>query len=425
MKSAFFISIILELAIGIFILLRVRKRLGIARIFIALGMIFMVLIGIEGGYGRHSTNLLLNFCLSGISILWLIGIVAILRMVREHQESLVRLKSLQEVDQAILSSFSNNGVMNVVMEKLSKNLSPDGIGLFVINKDGRNLNLLVSQNLEPEFSQNIIINQKERLLQSILNNRGPLLFKDDGDLVGQFKSCIAAPVITKGGVPVGILTLYSNKRFSYNKEEIQFINGISRQIGIALDRERFIKRLEEVNFESVLALVQAIEIRDSYTRGHSLQVANLSFQLGKAFDFSERELQLIRYAGLLHDVGKIAVPESILQKPGPLSDNEWKIIKQHPEKSARIIEPLVQLQSIRSWIHYHHERWDGRGYPAGLKGNRIPLNARILSVCDTYSAMISDRPYRKRFSRIEAKKELQRVAGTQLDPTVVKAFLRM
>ena len=427
MKLTFFVSVILELGVGLFVLFQVRKRPRAAWIFIALGIMFTAVLSLEVTHKLHTSNLLLNFGPLGISILWLFGVVSIIKMVKVHKDSLVRLRSLQEIDQAILSSFSNNGVMNVVLDKLNKTLAPDAIGLFTIKKDGRTLKLLKAQNLEPDFSQSII--KEERFLKSILERRRPLVLDDFArrgyNMPAQYKVCLAAPIITKGGVPAGILTLYSNRTLTYTKDDIQFVNGVSRQIGIAFDREKFIRRIEELNFESVLALVQAIETRDSYTKGHSLQVANLAFQVGRELEFSERELELMKYAGLLHDIGKIAVPEVILQKPGILTEAEWKVIKGHPEKSSQIIEPLAQLQQIRPWIRHHHERWDGQGYPAGLKGNAIPLQARVLSVCDTYSAMVSDRPYRKRLSKFEAKKELQRVAGTQLDPTVVNVFLQL
>lgn len=154
-----------------------------------------------------------------------------------------------------------------------------------------------------------------------------------------------------------------------------------------------------------------------------MQVAYLAYMVGSAMGFNERELTLIEFAGLLHDVGKIAIPETILQKEAQLSDNEWNVIRKHPLHSVRIIEPVQSLKPVQDWILHHHERWDGGGYPYGKMNSEIPLQSRILAVCDTYSAMIGDRPYRKGLTIEQTKQEIERVAGTQLDPMVVDIFL--
>ncbi|MBE0432148.1 HD-GYP domain-containing protein [candidate division WOR-3 bacterium] len=164
-------------------------------------------------------------------------------------------------------------------------------------------------------------------------------------------------------------------------------------------------------------------MRDPYTRGHSLQVAKLASAVAEAIGFTGQDLELIKFAGLLHDVGKIAVPECILQKPSFLTSSEWKVIQLHPKQSVMIIDPIKGLRQIRDWILYHHERWDGRGYPKNVKGDRIPIQSRILSVCDTYSAMTEDRPYRKRLSDQEAREEISKVRGAQFDPMVANIFL--
>jgi putative nucleotidyltransferase with HDIG domain len=194
---------------------------------------------------------------------------------------------------------------------------------------------------------------------------------------------------------------------------------------MVLDRAWLIERIQEINFESVRALVGAIELRDPYTIGHSIQVADLSLLIGRELEFSERNLNLIEFAGLLHDIGKIVVPEAILQKNGKLTKEEWKIIKMHAIHSAKIIEPVANLKTVRTWVLYHHEKWDGSGYPEGRKAEQIPLQSRILAVCDAYSAMTGNRPYRNALSEEEARDEITRVAGKQLDPNIVDIFLSL
>jgi len=175
----------------------------------------------------------------------------------------------------------------------------------------------------------------------------------------------------------------------------------------------------------VFALVQAIEMRDPCTKGHSLQVSNIAVELAKIFGSSEREVELVRYAGLLHDVGKIAVPEAILNKPSGLNEEEWKVMRIHPVISAEIVRLIKDLSEIEKWIFYHHERWDGTGYPEGLQGREIPCFSRILAICDTYSAMVSDRPYRKGLTDEAAREEIKNYSGKQFDPEIVEIFLTL
>jgi putative nucleotidyltransferase with HDIG domain len=187
---------------------------------------------------------------------------------------------------------------------------------------------------------------------------------------------------------------------------------------VGIEKILNIQTIKEMSMESVMALVQAIEMRDPYTKGHSLQVSEIAFELGRLFELGDRELELLKFAGLLHDIGKIAIPEMILNKPAKLDEFEWEIMRKHPVKSAEIIQPIKNLSEIGKWILHHHERWDGTGYPAGLKGEEIPFYSRIL-------AMLSDRPYRKKLSFKEAIEEIIRYKGKQFDPRIVEMFLTL
>lgn len=184
-------------------------------------------------------------------------------------------------------------------------------------------------------------------------------------------------------------------------------------------------RMQTTSIESIRVLVETIESRDPYIKGHSLHVAELAVQLAAHLDFTQRQVLLMEFAGLLHDVGKIAIPKLILNKTIPLSEQEWAIIKKHSLLGAKILEPIHNLKPIQTWILYHHERWDGTGYPRGIRKQDIPLQSRILSVCDTFSAMISDRPYRRALSMGKALQEVKTVSGSQLDPDIARLFLRI
>jgi len=362
------------------------------------------------------------------------ALLVILRMSSAFKQNSAHLKSLQDIDRSMLSGLSHKGIMNAIVDKLNTALNTDAAAILVTKKNDFGLKTLVASNLSKEF-QKYIIESDNGFLSAVIDNRKSLIIAqisrdEDEEFLKKIKnegfiSYLGSPIIMKGGLPIGVLTLYNKKPRRYSKRDIGLINAISSQIGIALDRAQLIERIQEMNFESVRALVEAIEIRDPYTRGHSIQVADLAVKLSHKLGFTERELNLIEFAGLLHDVGKIAIPETILQKRSALTAEEWKVIRRHTFLSAKMIEPIRNLRAIQSWVLYHHERWDGKGYPEGRKEKQIPLQSRILAVCDTYSAMTGDRPYRKALSLDETRCEIKRVAGSQLDPHIVDLFLKL
>lgn len=186
-----------------------------------------------------------------------------------------------------------------------------------------------------------------------------------------------------------------------------------------------ISALANLNEQTILAFVQAIDAKDSYTAQHSARVADLAQTIAKALGLHPDDVDRIRRAALLHDVGKIAVPESILSKQGRLTPEEYHLIKQHPVASARIIGCVDQYHPYVNGVRHHHERIDGKGYPDGLCGLDIPLDARIIAVADAFEAMTSDRAYRSKLPTEEAVKRLQDGAGTQFDPHIVEVFLRV
>jgi len=175
----------------------------------------------------------------------------------------------------------------------------------------------------------------------------------------------------------------------------------------------------------IASLANAIEAKDKYTEGHNERVSRYAVALSRAAGLSERDQEIVRMAGILHDIGKIGVPDTVLNKNGPLDDQEFSRILAHPEKGEKILEPLRSLGGVRDVVLYHHERYDGRGYPLGLKGYQIPLCARIVAIADSYDAMTTTRPYRKGLSREIAIRELQDKAGLMWDPDLVETFVEL
>jgi putative nucleotidyltransferase with HDIG domain len=182
-------------------------------------------------------------------------------------------------------------------------------------------------------------------------------------------------------------------------------------------------RLRRSYTEAIEALVLAIDARDNDTTGHSFRVARYAVALGQRLGLSRHDLEILEWGALLHDIGKLAVPDAVLWKGGPLTEEEWLIMRQHPVWGAQILQHVEFLKPALDLVIHHQEQWNGCGYPAGLSTEEIPLMARIFSVVDTYDSLTSDRPYRRAASYEVAVRELKRVAGTQLDPTMVEAFL--
>jgi HD-GYP domain-containing protein (c-di-GMP phosphodiesterase class II) len=193
----------------------------------------------------------------------------------------------------------------------------------------------------------------------------------------------------------------------------------------AIDLRKTYRRLQQSSFQSLLGLANALEAKDVYTRGHSERVAALARRIALAAGVLPGAAGTIAQAGLLHDLGKIGIPESVLRKPGPLSDEEWAVMRRHPIVGAQIVAPLEFFADGAVIVRHHHERHDGSGYPDGLRGELIPLGARIVAVADVYDALTSDRPYRPRLARADVVRHLESEAGATLDARLAALCVRL
>jgi len=223
---------------------------------------------------------------------------------------------------------------------------------------------------------------------------------------------------------IGILYLASDQKIKYGRHHTEFFQLLSEVISSGIFNSRLYDDIDRSYLQTVGALANAIEAKDPYTKGHSERVANLSIKMAGALGLSGQEKEHLNFAALLHDVGKIGINRDILRKDCALDKAEEEEMRSHPEKGIQILEPVHFLKPVLSSIRHHHERFDGTGYPLGLKGGEIPLKARILSIADTWDAMLSDRPYRAALSVEEAKKEVLKYSGTQFDPKIVEALVR-
>ncbi len=211
----------------------------------------------------------------------------------------------------------------------------------------------------------------------------------------------------------------------FGERELRLLGGLAHQAKLAIANASSYEGLERTFVSTVEALANALEANDEYTSTHARWISDLSLRLGRELGLDERALKRLELGALLHDIGKIGIPSDILSKPGRLTAQERKLVQTHPELGERIIAPIDRLQAVRPIVRHCHERWDGRGYPDGVAGEQIPLESRIIFVCDAYHAMTTDRPYRKRLGRREALRRLAEGAGTQFDPDVVGVALRV
>ncbi len=234
-------------------------------------------------------------------------------------------------------------------------------------------------------------------------------------------------------IPIVMITALNNQEEKIKAIYAGVDDFLNKPINIPELRARVksLLRMKHLNdlldrAETVIAsLANAIEAKDTYTEGHNERVSHYVVALANVAGLSKKDKEIVRIAGFLHDIGKIGVPDNVLNKKGSLDELEFAIIRSHPEKGQEILEPLHSLMEIREVVLYHHERYDGKGYPCGLKSEQIPVCARILAIADTYDAMTTTRPYRKSLTKSEAIRRLEEGAGQMWDPVLVKTFIKL
>jgi putative nucleotidyltransferase with HDIG domain len=223
--------------------------------------------------------------------------------------------------------------------------------------------------------------------------------------------------------PLGvIIAIDKNDTTEFNSVDMKLLNNVGNQCSIFLENAALYSDMQDLFMGVLHALTRSIDAKDAYTRGHSQRVAELSRALARKVGLSDEQCERVYLSGLLHDVGKIGVPEAVLTKPGKLTEAEFDAIKKHPEIGAQILGNIKQLQDIIPGVLYHHERWDGRGYPAQRGGEDIPLMGRIICVADSFDAMSSTRTYRPALPLETVLAEIARCAGAQFDPALAKVF---
>jgi putative nucleotidyltransferase with HDIG domain len=353
-----------------------------------------------------------------------------LRLLESERIQRRQSETLREVAAILGSSVANEDVLDLILEQLNRVVPFDSASLQLVKNDKLRIHA-VAGNLDRSAIGFELPIKKDKFAHPLLFEQRTVLYEDISQHpdwmrapgAEKVKSWIGAPLMTRGEA-IGVLTVDGYEAKQFTAADAQLVSSFAIHAGIVMENVRLFEEAQDAYMQTVSALASAIDVRDTYTSGHSQRLVDLSVETGRLLGCEAQELIDIRWGALLHDIGKIGVPDEILRKPAALEKAEVEIMRRHPEIGARIVEPVRNLASVAPIIRAHQERFDGKGYPDGLKGEQIPKIARIISVADAYVAMTDDRVYRPARSKAQAIEELKRCSGSQFDPKVVAAFLQ-
>ena len=364
------------------------------------------------------------------------------RLNEELRERLERIESLHEIDRAITSSLDLDLTLDLILQQVTARLGVDAASVLLYRPSMQRLRFGAATGFAGAALRTTDLRLGEGQAGQAALRREQVRIDDPDEFVDAFgrseqilaegvRTYLAVPLMAKGELQ-GVLELFHRTAFDASEDWQTFLTTLSTQVAIALDNAVLFETLQRTNTELRLAYdttiegwARALDLRDAVTEGHSRRVTEMTVRLAERCNVEEEKLEHVRRGALLHDIGKMAVPDSVLRKPGELTDSEWEIMMRHPTIAFELLVPIAFLRPALDIPYAHHERWDGTGYPRKLDSERIPLAARIFSVVDVYDALTSDRPYREPWSTERALAHIEEQAGWQFDPNVVQAFLHM
>ncbi len=351
-----------------------------------------------------------------------------------------QLRALRTIDLAIMGSLDLRITLDVVLDQATARLGVDAGAVLTFDAEAQRLEYAAGRGFRTEALRHARLRLGEGHAGRAALERETVrvddLREEPGELVWSwllpeegFVSYFALPLVAQGQLR-GVLELFHRSRLEPDDTWLEFLETLAGQAAIAIDNARLLEELGRTNLDLELAYDQTIEgwaraldLRDDETEGHSRRVTELTVTLAERMGARGEALAHIRRGALLHDIGKLGVPDRILLKPGPLSDDEWELMRRHPAYAHELLAPIPFLQPALDIPYCHHEKWDGTGYPQGLKGWDIPLPARIFAVADVWDALTSDRPYRDAWPEEKAREHIRDQAGLHFDPEVVELFL--
>ena len=366
------------------------------------------------------------------------------RAEEQAQLQIQRLRSLRAIDIAISSSFNLNLTLDILLDQVITQLNVDAASILLFDSIARGLEYGASRGfrttairgarvrLGEGYAGKAILERRTIHIPNLMETADELpsafllMLKEEG-----FVDYYAVPLIVKGEAK-GVLEIFQRGSLSDGLEWLDFLETLAGQAAIAIEDATLFENLQRSNqelFHAYDATIEgwshALDLRDKETEGHTQRVTALTVELASQFGFTEEQLIHVRWGALLHDIGKMGVPDSILLKPDTLTDEEWEIMRRHPMFAFEMLSPIPYLKSSLDIPYCHHEKWDGTGYPRGLKGEVIPLSARLFAVVDVWDALRSNRPYRQGWPDGKVLEHIRTHAGTHFDPKAAELFLRV
>lgn len=356
------------------------------------------------------------------------------------QRQLDRLSALRVIDQAISGSLDLSLILNVLLEQTVTQLRVNAAAILLA--EGSVLTYGARRGFQTEalkytrlhfgegYAGHSAMSRQRVLVADLRLQPGALVRSKELPREG-FAGYAAVPLIAKAQVK-GVLEVFCREPLVVQPDWLDFLDALASQAAIAIDNAGMLASLQVKNADLTMAYDATLEawsrlmdLKDAETEGHSQRVTDVTLQLAREFRMAAVDMPDVRRGALLHDIGKIAIPDAILRKPGPLTEEEWAVMRLHPVYGHRFLSQIPFLQRAADIPYCHHERWDGAGYPRGLRGEEIPLAARVFAVADVWDALRSDRPYREAWDDARAAAYIDEMAGTHFDPNVVAAFRRL
>jgi HD-GYP domain-containing protein (c-di-GMP phosphodiesterase class II) len=352
-----------------------------------------------------------------------------------------QLMALRTIDIAISGSFDINLTLGVLLDQVIGQLGVHAVDVLIFNAATQTFKFSCERGFRVQTLRHTQLKYgagyawravRERQVINIPDiNAGPDGLQRSPDLSAeQFVTYIGIPLTAKGQIK-GILEIFNREPVRFEPEKYSFLEILAGQAAIAIDNTELFDNLQSSNSELSMAYdntlegwASALELRDNETEGHTRRATELTTRLAQAMGVNDNDMVHIYRGALLHDIGKMGVPDSIVLKPGPLTEDEWVIMRKHPQYAYNMLLPISHLRQALDIPYCHNEKWDGTGYPRGLKGEQIPKAARIFAVVDVWDAITSDRPYQKAWTEAQARQYIQEQAGLHFDPKVVEIFLR-
>jgi len=368
--------------------------------------------------------------------------IANARLYDDAQRRLLNMQALHRIDATISSSLDLNLSLRIILEELTRHLHVDAANVLIANPHMNTLAYAVGYGFQTNNIRETHLLFGRDLPGRVALERQPIHIPKEVEqhfelqrfnllAPEKFQGYYGIPLIAKGQIQ-GVLEIFHRSPLELDSEWLDFVMTIAGQAAIAIENTTLFNNLQRSNMELGLAYdvtlegwSRAMDLRDRETEGHTQRVAEMTVLVAQALGLSNIEIVNARRGALLHDMGKLGIPDEILHKPGKLTDEEWEIMKKHPTYAYEMLLPITYLRPALDIPYCHHEKWDGTGYPCGLKGESIPIAARIFSVADVWDALRSDRPYRKAWPDEKVRDYIKEHSGDYFDPKVVEVFLHM